>query len=148
MALNKDSKIIIGKSDVADLPTFNLENVKVKIDSGAYTSTIHCSVITETENGLEVVFLDNSEGGFTGEKMIFKDYKQRKVRSSNGKLEVRFSVKGSILLFEKKYFTEFTLSKRNLMRYPILLGRKLLSNHFLIDTTKTNLSYKQKIKKT
>lgn len=141
------NKKIIGKTDIADLPSFHLHNVKVKVDSGAYTSTIHCSKITLTPEGLAVVFLDETEGGYTGNEVLFKEFRQRKVRSSNGTLEERFSIKGDILLFGEKYLTEFTLSKRNLMRYPILLGRKLLSNQFLIDTAKINLSYKQKTKK-
>lgn len=144
MVFNK--KFIIGKTDVVDLPLFNLENIKVKIDSGAYTSSIHCSFIEETEKGLEVIFLDKKHQGYTGEVLHFKEYQQKRVRSSNGKMQLRYVIKGNILIFDKKYSTEFTLSKRDLMRYPVLLGRKLLSKRFLIDTEKTNLSYKQKKK--
>lgn len=144
MVFNK--KFIIGKTDVVDLPLFNLENIKVKIDSGAYTSSIHCSFIEETEKGLEVIFLDKKHQGYTGEILYFKEYQQKRVRSSNGKMQLRYVIKGNILIFDKKYSTEFTLSKRDLMRYPVLLGRKLLSKRFLIDTEKTNLSYKQKKK--
>lgn len=146
MDLRKRAKHIIGKDDIADLPLFNLTDVKVKIDSGAYTSTIHCSVVEETDAGLKVVFLDKKEGGFTGESLYFKKYKKKKVRSSSGEMQERFVIKGNIILFGKGYKTDFTLSKRHLMRYPVLLGRKLLSNRFLIDTTKSNESYKLKNK--
>jgi hypothetical protein len=36
--------------------------------------------------------------------------------------------------------TEFSLTERRGMRYPILLGRKLLNKRFLIDTSLVNLS--------
>ena len=147
MALKKRPKKIIGKCDIVDLPLFQLENIKVKIDSGAYTSTIHCSTIEVTEEGLHVIFLDKKEGGYTGESIYFKEYKYKKVRSSNGEMQERYVVKGNIVLFEKKYSTDFTLSKRNLMRYPVLLGRKLLSNRFLIDTTLSNKSFNYKNEK-
>lgn len=142
MVLNK--KLIIGKTDIVDLPLFNLVDVKVKIDSGAYTSTIHCSSIEETDDGLAVVFLDKKHQGYTGETLYFKEFQQKRVRSSNGKMQLRYAIKGDILIFEKKYSTEFTLSKRDLMRYPVLLGRKLLSRRFLIDVDKINLSYNKK----
>ncbi|HLV43077.1 MAG TPA: RimK/LysX family protein [Brumimicrobium sp.] len=143
-----NSKPIIGKDDIADLPLFNLEEVKVKIDSGAYTSTIHCSVVEETAEGLHVVFLDEEESAYTGESMYFKKFKQKKVRSSSGEMQNRYVIEGDILLFGEKHSTEFTLSKRDLMRYPVLLGRKLLSTRFLIDTTLSNESYKYKTRTT
>jgi hypothetical protein len=144
MALTNSNKPLIGKDDIADLPMFKLKEVKVKIDSGAYTSTIHCSVVEETDEGLHVVFLDEEESGFTGKSILFKKYEQKKVRSSSGEMQKRYIIAGDILLFGKKYTTEFTLSKRDLMRYPVLLGRKLLSDRFLIDTTLSNESYKNK----
>ena len=147
MAIKKNNLPIIGKSDIADLPKFNLIEVSVKIDSGAYTSTIHCSVIEETPKGLRVVFLDEEENGYTGESFYFDIYEFKKVRSSSGELQERYAIEGEIILFGKSYLTEFTLSNRELMKYPILLGRKLISKNFLIDSSISNLSYKQKNKK-
>lgn len=140
-------KPTIGKFDKADFPLFELFGVKVKVDSGAYTSTIHCSSINVKENELEVVFLAPEEAGFTGKKQIFKDYTSKKVRSSSGEQQKRFIIKGEIILFNQKYITEFTLSDRALMRYPVLLGRKLLSNNFVIDTSLADLSVKNKNRK-
>lgn len=140
----KKQRPVIGKDDIADFPKFGLKDVRVKIDSGAYTSTIHCSKIKEIDKGLLVVFLDKKEKGFNGEEIIFSTYKQKRVRSSSGEMQERYIIKGDILLFGKKYNTEFTLSRRNLMRYPVLLGRKLLNNKFLIDTSLSNQSAKLK----
>lgn len=148
MALTQNDKPIIGKDDIADLPAFNLEEVDVKIDSGAYTSTIHCSVVEESPEGLHVIFLDEEDSSYTGESMYFKKFKQKKVRSSSGEMQKRYVIEGDIILFGEKHVTEFTLSKRDLMRYPVLLGRKLLSHRFLIDTTLSNESFKFKTRKT
>ncbi|MGM0478962.1 MAG: ATP-dependent zinc protease [Bacteroidota bacterium] len=137
-------KQIIGKDDIADLPAFELENVKVKTDSGAYTSTIHCSHIDETGDGLEVIFLAEDEQGFTGKKMTIPVYQRKKVRSSSGEQQERYIIQGNIVLFGETYNTEFTLSRRDLMRYPVLLGRKLLNHRFLVDTAASNTSYNMK----
>ena len=144
----KKEKNIIGRDDIADFPTFALENVRVKIDSGAYTSTIDCSLVEEKGEVLEVIFLAKKEKGYTGEKQIFNYFSKKKVRSSSGESQLRYKVKGDILLFGKKYNTEFTLSSREKMRYPVLLGRKLLNKKFLIDTSLSNQSWSKKIGKT
>jgi hypothetical protein len=36
-----EEKIIIGRRDVIDLPDFGIRNIRSKIDTGAYTSSIH-----------------------------------------------------------------------------------------------------------
>ncbi len=141
-----EQKLIIGRDDKADFPSFNLSDVPVKTDSGAYTSTIHCSLIEEKDDILNVIFLSPDDQSYTGERMQFHEYEQKKVRSSSGEQQERYIVKGSIQLFDRKHNTEFTLSSRDLMRYPVLLGRKLLSGNFLIDTSLSNLSYEQKNK--
>ncbi len=71
------SKIIIGRKDKIDIPTLSIENISVKIDSGAYSSSIHCSsielVTTSKESLLEVIFLDENNSNFTGKIHSFKN---------------------------------------------------------------------------
>ena len=67
----KKQQLIIGRKDRADLPRFGLAGVQVKIDSGAYTSTIQCTKVEEADGRLEVVFLDKKDESFTGEKGTF-----------------------------------------------------------------------------
>jgi hypothetical protein len=144
------NKSIIGRKDKIDIPALSIENIAVKIDSGAYSSSIHCSSIelVSTQDGqqLEVVFLDASNSNFTGEKYIFKNYRKKKVKSSTGDEQERFFIQLPVILFEKEYLTDFSLTRRNGLRSPVLLGRKLTSNHFVIDTSMTNVSYKHKKK--
>jgi hypothetical protein len=135
---------VIGRNDIADFPVFKLQNVRIKTDSGAYTSTIHCKSIKEIDGRLDVIFLETDESGYTGETVRFTKFDRKLVRSSSGEQQERYIVEGDILLFGKVYQTEFTLSSRDQMRYPVLLGRKLLSENFIINTILTNLSYKQK----
>ena len=39
----------IGRIDRADFPELKLRNLHLKVDTGAFTSTIHCHEINEVE---------------------------------------------------------------------------------------------------
>ncbi|MNU97499.1 hypothetical protein D3C71_875770 [compost metagenome] len=144
--MESKNKKIIGRKDLVSFPSFELKDVPVKIDSGAYSSSMHCESIEVIEFGskeqLRVVFLDPAISGYTGKEVVFDDFKTKIVKSSNGIAQERFFVKGTIRLFGETYETVFSLTERTGLRNPILLGRRLLNRRFLIDTSKTNCSYK------
>jgi len=138
--------ITIGRIDKVDIPEFGLENVPVKVDTGANRSSIHCSQIDiHKHDGIEEITfhipLDSSH-----EVNIYhtKDFFVKNIRSSSGHVESRYIIKTTIVLFGKKYHSTFSLTDRTEMKYPILLGRKLLKSRFIVDVAQENLSYKQK----
>ncbi len=49
---------ILGRSDRVDLPGLGLENIHAKIDTGAYTSSLHCSSAKVVNGQLEFVLND------------------------------------------------------------------------------------------
>lgn len=139
------SKKIIGRKDVADFPDFGLTAIQVKIDSGAYSCSIDCRNVHLIEKDgkqqLEVVFLNVDRPEFNEKVYYFADFKSKKVKSSSGHSQIRYFIKGKIVLFETVFETYFSLSKRSGMKTPVLIGRKLLNNNFIIDTKKVNLSH-------
>jgi len=141
-------RYIIGRTDKADFPKLKLKNLDVKIDSGAYTSSIHCHHIEEIEkNGKKAVcfaLLDPGHKKYNGRRFIIYDFSKRRVKNSFGKSQMRFVIKTTIILFNKKFPIELSLTERKKMKYPVLLGRKLLNRQFIIDSSKHNLSFKQK----
>lgn len=145
----KKEKFLIGRRDIADFEEIELVGIDVKIDSGAYTSSLHCHEITEfsqqNTKWVKCKLLDPGHEQYNEKEYVFKLFKKRKIRSSNGMLEERYSVLTSITLFNKKYIIELTLTERGEMKYPVLLGRKFLSGKFVIDTSKKNLSFNKKI---
>jgi len=58
---------------------------------------------------------------------------------------MRYFVKMRINLAGKLWTTDFSLTRRNGMKYPILLGRKLLNKRFLVDPSKVDLTSKIKL---
>lgn len=141
---------IIGRKDIVSFPEFGIKNVPVKIDSGAYSSSMHChSIELKKENGietLEVVFLDPTIKGYTGIVHQFNSFKRKKVKSSNGISEERFFVLGTVSLFNEWVETLFSLTERTGLRNPVLLGRRILNKRYLIDSSKTNCSYRMERK--
>ncbi|QED38563.1 peptidase [Antarcticibacterium arcticum] len=134
-------KKVIGRFDKADFPLLNLENISIKIDTGAYTSSIHCENMEEIDDMLVCKFLDEEHPLYNGKEFIFKDYDIVFVRSSNGIIQKRYQVESTIKLFEKIFKISLTLSARQEMRFPVLIGRKFLTKKFIVDTELTDVSY-------
>ncbi|GAB4254116.1 MAG: hypothetical protein Kow0079_10190 [Vicingaceae bacterium] len=143
-------KLVIGRVDKADFPEFGLEDISIKIDTGAYTSSIHCHHIKEiiTNEGKKVIFqlLDPEHPDFNNKTFSSKHYKKKLIKSSNGNKEERFIIQSEIVLFKTAFPIELSLSERGEMKYPVLIGRKLLNSNFIVDTSKKNISFKQKNK--
>lgn len=140
---------VIGRTDKVDFPEFELKNIAVKTDTGAFTSTIHCShtaeIIVDNQNYLEFKPLDSSFEGFTDSVVRTKDFQKRVVKNSFGTSEERYVITTKIIIFSTEYSIELTLSQRGKMKYPILLGRKFLNKKFTVNTAQKNNSFKQKI---
>ncbi|WP_035335039.1 RimK/LysX family protein [Dokdonia sp. PRO95] len=137
-------KRTIGRTDKADFPALGFYDIDIKIDTGAYTSSIHCHSIVEKDNILVCTFFDKQHPLYNGQEMIFEDYDIAVVRSSNGETQYRYQVQSSITIFNKTYKISLTLSSREDMRFPVLIGRKFLTKKFIVDTEFTNVSYNLK----
>ena len=135
---------ILGRYDRVDLPELGLYNVHAKVDTGAYTSSLHCRRATVTDGVLEFILLDEEHPEFTGLKFSFREFEERDIKNSFGEVERRFVIITTLKIYDEDITTEFSLSNRGSLKFPILIGRKILRNRFLIDVTKKNLSYKEK----
>ncbi len=148
--LNRQMKHTIGRIDKADFPELNLVDIDVKIDSGAFTSSIHCEQIEEFEKEgssfIRFILLDPEHSLYKEQEFSTKNYTTKLVKSSNGLSEERFAIQTQIVLFDQIFPIDLTLSQRKDMKFPILLGRKFLNHNFVIDPSKKNVSHKLKSK--
>ncbi len=136
---------IIGRKERIHLPDWGVKNIIAKVDTGAYTSSIHCSHIAVDDGGvLHFVVLDPSHKQYKNTVQQTSTYEVKKVTSSSGQSEMRYKVKTRVVIFEEEIEAEFTLTNRSEMKYPILLGRKLLKGRFLVDVSKMYLAKKSK----
>lgn len=132
---------------MVDFPDLELVSVQAKIDTGAYTSALHCKDVRliETEQGTMLSFCVIEPGGILTRRVYSDTFTQRIIRNSFGVAQKRYVIKTRIVLLGRKIRAEFTLADRERMRYPVLLGRKLLCNRFIVDVSLKNLSQKTKI---
>ncbi|MBJ6367563.1 ATP-dependent zinc protease family protein [Snuella sedimenti] len=138
------SKQIIGRVDKIDFPKLNLFNIDVKIDTGAYTSAIHCSKIIEENNTLRCTFYSKGHPNFSGKEVVFNTFSRTNVKSSNGLKENRYKIKSEAIFFGKTYKINLTLSTRDDMKFPVLIGRQFLKRKFIVDVDLENISYNLK----
>ncbi|MBL7863389.1 MAG: ATP-dependent zinc protease [Cyclobacteriaceae bacterium] len=137
--------LLLGRSDRVDLPGLGLENIHAKIDTGAYTCSLHCSRAEIVGKELEFILLDEEHPEFTGMPFRVKKFEQREIKNSFGEAELRFVIRTKVKIAGKVIRAEFSLSNRGNLKFPVLLGRKILRHRFLIDVTKKDLSFNQKI---
>ncbi|SDR81714.1 Uncharacterized conserved protein [Gillisia sp. Hel1_33_143] len=134
-------KRVIGRFDKADFPLLDLEEIAIKIDTGAYTSSIHCYDIVEEDGVLHCTFLDEEHPLYNGKVFTFNDYDIVFVKSSNGIQQKRYQVQSTIKIFKKVFKISLSLSARQEMKYPVLIGRKFLSKKFIVDPELTDVSF-------
>jgi hypothetical protein len=134
--------IVIGRREAIDLPSLGLKSLKAKIDTGAFSSSIHCHKIYTKKikkiNYLYFNLLDPSHPKYAQTLYEICDFKQKKIKNSFGQTETRYVIKLPILIAGQIIETSFSLSDRSEMKYPILLGRDLLQGKFLVDVSKIN----------
>jgi hypothetical protein len=137
---------VLGRSDRVDLPDLGLSGIHAKIDTGAYNCSLHCSNAEVVDGKLQFILLDEEHPEFTGMKFTSKNFEKREIKNSFGEAEMRFVIKTRIKIYGYVIRAEFSLSDRGNLKFPVLLGRKILRKRFLIDVDQKDLSYLTKRK--
>ncbi|HET8866528.1 MAG TPA: RimK/LysX family protein [Gracilimonas sp.] len=143
--MKSSNQKLIGRTEQVDLPDWKFYNLEAKIDTGAFTSSLHCHHIEpykhNGENWIRFYLLDPEHDAYSDQKLEMPIHDQREVKSSNGETELRYFVQTKIKFFNELYMIEFSLTNRAGMKYPLLIGRKFLKKGpFMVDVTKKNLS--------
>ncbi len=127
---------LIGRREYVDFPLLELSNVEAKIDTGAYTSSIHCENISVKQiSGKAVLYFTialNTDSGLKKE-YTFYEFTTKKIKNSFGEMEERYLIRTLLKIGKKNIHVSLSLSNRDSMRYTVLIGRKPLKGKFLID---------------
>ena len=144
----KKTKHTIGRVERIDFPLWKMNDIEAKIDTGAYTSSIHCHDIEEFEkDGDKLVrfnLLDPEHPSYEDHIFELPIHDKRVVKSSNGQSSLRYFIQTVVRIFEEEFKIELSLTDRSEMRFPILIGRKFLKKRFIVDVAKKNLSLKSR----
>lgn len=136
---------VIGSKITVDFPELSLFGVPAKVDTGADSSSIWASNISEDNNLLSFTLFDDSSPYYSGQRLSFNKFTVSKIKNSFGVSEHRYKVALQLSLGGKIINTRFTLSNRRDNKFPILIGRQTLKNRFLVDVSKVSLRKNYKI---
>ena len=133
-------KKIVGSKELISILDLELFDLDAKIDTGADSNAIHCDdIFIDDDKMVHFTLLDEVHESYHGKKMMIPLYKVKKVKSSNGVIQHRPSIKVAVKFMGKKYVAVISLTDRSDMQFPMLIGRKFLSGKFLVDVSKEYL---------
>ncbi len=140
-----DSKKIVGRRENISILDLELYNLDAKVDTGADSNALHCDhiEINEEHNSVSFTLLDEVHEAYHGKRMTMPLYKIKKVKSSNGMIQNRPSVKVTVEFYGKTYKSVISLTNRADMKFPMLIGRRFLKDKFLVDVSKEYLAGKK-----
>lgn len=140
-----ESLTIIGSTEVIDLPEYGIFEVPAKVDTGADTSSIWASDIAVRDGELSFKLFGPASEFYTGEVITVKKsgFKTTEVTNSFGHSEDRYKVKILIKVRGRKIRASITLADRESSTYPVLLGRRLLTNKFVVDVRRRPVDLKK-----
>ncbi len=122
----------VGWKEEAKLSELNIDPIKVKVDTGAKTSSLHAFDIQSfEEDGVSYVRFKTApykrHPKQTVEcQCVIVDY--RKITSSNGQTQLRYVIRTPITIGNQTWDIDITLADRKKMRYKMLLGREAMKN--------------------
>ncbi len=126
---------IIGANTFISLE--GIKNIPAKIDTGADSSAVHADNIVMSKDGILSFEI-------FGKKIQTKEFTVVTIRSSNGEEQIRYRVPLLVTIGDKKMISNFALSNRNKNHFPVLIGRKTIKNHFIVDVSKAEVDLKKK----
>ena len=132
---------IIGWREWVSLPELGIDHIKVKVDTGARSSSLHAFDVEYYKSaGKEFVkFKVHPEQRNTRKTSLCraKILEFRNIKSSNGQVQRRPVILTKIEMLGEKWPIEITLTNRDEMGFRMLLGRESFRKKFLVDAGKS-----------
>ncbi len=137
----------IGWREWVALPDLGVSAIKAKVDTGARSSALHAYRlhVDTGENGVqyasfEIHPLQRSSTPSLPVRVPIAEW--RRVRSSDGRQQLRPVISTRVTIAGRTVRTEITLARRDEMGFRMLLGRTTLRRRFLIDPGRSFLGGK------
>lgn len=130
-------KCIVGWREWAALPELGIEAVKVKVDTGARTSTLHTFQLETFDNdGIEMVRFAVHPLQRRQDKVVqavAPVHDIRWISDSGGHRERRIVILTPVRLGSDSWPIEISLTDRDTMMFRMLLGRSAISGRYQVD---------------
>lgn len=145
MTVVKRERVLIGWTELIDLPEWGIKRIRAKVDTGARTSALHVENIRELPRehvSFDVILHRAKRDRRVHVKAPIE--RRGRVRSSNGQQANRIFVKTCIELGSVSRSIEVSLVDREQMVHRMLLGRAALTGAFLIDVDRRMLQSRKR----
>lgn len=128
---------VIGWREWVGLPDLGIPLIKVKVDSGARSSSLHAFALHAFKrDGVSWVRFQVHPVQRSNEAVVAVEaevLEYRSVRSSSGKSTLRPVILTRVSLLGHTWPIELTLAGRDEMGFRMLLGREAFRGRFLVD---------------
>jgi hypothetical protein len=133
-------KVVIGWREWAVLPDLGISRIKVKIDTGAKTSSLHAYDVSIFKwHGKEWVKFKVHPLQRNDKKVVACEsplLEWRQVTDSGGKRTLRPVIETRLMLGAREVLAEVTLIARDEMGFRMLVGRQAIKNKWIVDPGK------------
>lgn len=128
---------VIGWREWVALPDLGVEAIKVKVDTGARTSSLHAHdmelFMRGGEEWVRFAVHTGEEGAGAPAPAEVRVVEHRAVRNSGGQEERRPVIVTPVELAGERWPIEVTLTRRDSMGFRMLLGRQAIRRRFTVD---------------
>ncbi len=137
----------IGWREWVSLPSLGIQHIKAKVDTGARTSALHAFALRPfRENNqdriqFEIHPLQNDMS--VVQTCVADIVDRRMISDSGGHREERYVIYTPILLGDKIWPIEITLTERETMLFRMLLGRSAIRRRFMVNPARSFIKTKK-----
>ena len=128
---------VVGWREWVSLPDLGVGTVRAKVDTGARTAALHAfGLETFERDGITYArFAVHPEHQQPGPAVVTEApiVGERRIKSSSGTAEERLVIATKIAIGPHAFKAEITLTRRDEMGFPMLLGRQTIRKRFLVD---------------
>lgn len=129
-----DNRRVIGWREKVALPDLGIAELKAKIDTGARTSALHAlDIRSEMRDSEEwITFYVPHLGEHRSTRHSAKVLDKRDIKNTSGIVQTRYVIKTTIVIGNRRWLIELSLTDREEMKHDLILGRTAIKRHKML----------------
>lgn len=141
--VKKTDRKTIGWREWVSMPDLGVPEIKAKVDTGADNSSLHAFNIERFEaDGVDLVRFEihpRQRKRRPSIECVAEVARERKVKNPGGRTETRPVIRTTLVVAGEKIEALVNLTTRDEMTFRMLLGRRTLREHFIVDPGRSYL---------